>query len=160
MTEFLIAFNDERVPDYAEEQMAERSEAVKALRSERLSRVQRRCVEWHEARRWAGKIAVACGWPQEVRRFRVATPRPEHWARGPLRRCACALQSRRGVETLVGHPTWLRGLPHRTWCLGGAVVAQLHIDAPAASTTLFLSTSGYWLGLRCCCATAASELCC
>jgi hypothetical protein len=22
-----------------------------------------------EARTWAGKIAVACGWPQEVRRF-------------------------------------------------------------------------------------------
>ena len=26
------------------------------------------------ARLWAGKIAVACGWPQEVRRFRYATP--------------------------------------------------------------------------------------
>jgi hypothetical protein len=25
------------------------------------------------ARLWAGKIAVACGWPQEVRRFRHAT---------------------------------------------------------------------------------------
>lgn len=24
-----------------------------------------------EARLWAGKIAVACGWPQEVRRFQV-----------------------------------------------------------------------------------------
>jgi hypothetical protein len=23
------------------------------------------------ARHWAGKVAVACGWPQEVRRFRV-----------------------------------------------------------------------------------------
>ncbi len=23
----------------------------------------------NEARRWAGEIAVACGWPQEVRRF-------------------------------------------------------------------------------------------
>jgi hypothetical protein len=32
------------------------------------------------ARLWAGKIAVACGWPQEVRRFRYATagvPIPE-----------------------------------------------------------------------------------
>ena len=32
------------------------------------------------ARLWAGKIAVACGWPQEVRRFRYATtgvPTPE-----------------------------------------------------------------------------------
>jgi hypothetical protein len=25
------------------------------------------------ARLWAGKIAVACGWPQEVRRFRAPT---------------------------------------------------------------------------------------
>ena len=25
------------------------------------------------ARLWAGKIAVACGWPQEVRRFRYAS---------------------------------------------------------------------------------------
>ncbi|HEY3556489.1 MAG TPA: YciI family protein [Kribbella sp.] len=25
------------------------------------------------ARHWAGKIAVACGWPQEVRRFQVPT---------------------------------------------------------------------------------------
>jgi len=25
------------------------------------------------ARLWAGKIAVACGWPQELRRFRQAT---------------------------------------------------------------------------------------
>ncbi|MBI1377597.1 MAG: hypothetical protein GC157_08970 [Frankiales bacterium] len=25
----------------------------------------------HAARLWAGKIAVACGWPQEVRRFQV-----------------------------------------------------------------------------------------
>lgn len=25
------------------------------------------------ARLWAGRIAVACGWPQEVRRFRYAT---------------------------------------------------------------------------------------
>ena len=29
------------------------------------------------ARLWAGKIAVACGWPQEVRRFRVPTQLPE-----------------------------------------------------------------------------------
>ena len=29
------------------------------------------------ARLWAGKIAVACGWPQEVRRFRKATNRGE-----------------------------------------------------------------------------------
>ena len=29
------------------------------------------------ARLWAGKIAVACGWPQEVRRFRVSMRLPE-----------------------------------------------------------------------------------
>jgi hypothetical protein len=32
------------------------------------------------ARLWAGKIATACGWPQEVRRFGFATagvPAPE-----------------------------------------------------------------------------------
>jgi hypothetical protein len=28
-----------------------------------------------EARRWAGKVAVACGWPQEVRRFQS----PQQW---------------------------------------------------------------------------------
>ena len=34
-----------------------------------------------EARLWAGKIAVACGWPQEVRRFELRTQRPENWSR-------------------------------------------------------------------------------
>jgi len=29
------------------------------------------------ARLWAGKIAVACGWPQEVRRFRLPLQPPE-----------------------------------------------------------------------------------
>ena len=29
------------------------------------------------ARLWAGKIAVACGWPQEVRPFQVPRERPE-----------------------------------------------------------------------------------
>jgi len=28
------------------------------------------------ARLWAGRIAVACGWPQEVQRFQVPAPRP------------------------------------------------------------------------------------
>jgi hypothetical protein len=118
VTEFLIAFNDEWVPDYTEEQMAEKFEAVKALRSEMkdagvliytgglddspafsvdassgtpmftdgpfvetkehlggLAVVD--VADEEEARLWAGKIAVACGWPQEVRRFQVATQRPE-----------------------------------------------------------------------------------
>jgi hypothetical protein len=30
-----------------------------------------------EARGWAGKIAVACGWPQEVRSFQVPMQLPE-----------------------------------------------------------------------------------
>jgi hypothetical protein len=34
MTEYLILFNHEWVPDYTEEEMAERSEAVKTLRAE------------------------------------------------------------------------------------------------------------------------------
>jgi len=29
------------------------------------------------ARLWAGKVAVACGWPQEVRRFQVPMQLPE-----------------------------------------------------------------------------------
>ena len=29
------------------------------------------------ARRWAGRIAAACGWPQEVRRFQVPRRLPE-----------------------------------------------------------------------------------
>ena len=29
------------------------------------------------SRLWAGKIAVACGWPQEVRRFEVPMQLPE-----------------------------------------------------------------------------------
>jgi hypothetical protein len=37
MTEYLIAFNDEWVPDYTDEEMAERSAAVKALRAEMKS---------------------------------------------------------------------------------------------------------------------------
>lgn len=28
-------------------------------------------------RHWAGRIATACGWPQEVRRFRTPMPLPE-----------------------------------------------------------------------------------
>ncbi len=33
-----------------------------------------RAADEEEAKMWAGKIAEACGWPQEVRRFK---PRPE-----------------------------------------------------------------------------------
>jgi hypothetical protein len=117
VTEFLIAFNDAWVPDFTEEQMAERFEAVKALRSEMeqagvlvftgglddspafsvdassgtplftdgpfvetkehlggLAVVD--VADEEQARLWAGRIAVACGWPQEVRRF-GGTQRPQ-----------------------------------------------------------------------------------
>jgi hypothetical protein len=119
VTEFLIAFNDQWVPDFTEEEMAERSQAVKALRSEMkdagvliftgglddsppfsvdassgtpmftdgpfvetkehlggLAIVD--VADEEEARLWAGKVAVACGWPQEVRRFGVAPQHPEN----------------------------------------------------------------------------------
>jgi hypothetical protein len=113
VTEFLIAFNDEWVPDYDEEEMAERGRAVKTLRSEMKDAgvliftgglddspafsvdassgtpmftdgpfVETKehlggfavvdVADEEDARLWAGKIAVACGWPQEVRRFGVA----------------------------------------------------------------------------------------
>jgi hypothetical protein len=113
MTEYLIAFNDEWVPDHTAEELREKSKAVKTLVAEMraagvliftggLDDTAPVCsvdassgtplfsdgpyVESKEhlggfavvdvadeeaARLWAGKIAVACGWPQEVRRFRV-----------------------------------------------------------------------------------------
>ena len=122
MTEYLIAFNHEWVPDLTDEELREASKAVSALRAEMKSAgvliftgglddaapvfsadassgtpqfTDGPFAETKEqlgglavvdvadeeaARMWAGKIAVACGWPQEVRRFRYATidvPSPE-----------------------------------------------------------------------------------
>jgi hypothetical protein len=115
MTEYLIAFNNEWVPDLSDEELSEASKAVSALRAEMkaagvliftgglddaapvfsadassgtplftdgpfaetkeqlggLAVVD--VADEEAARLWAGKIAVACGWPQEVRRFRYAT---------------------------------------------------------------------------------------
>lgn len=113
MTEYLIAFNDEWVPDYTDEELLERAKAVGALVEEMKAAgvfvftgglddaapvfsvdassgtplfTDGPYVESKEhlggfavvdvpdedaARLWAGKVAVACGWPQEVRRFRV-----------------------------------------------------------------------------------------
>jgi len=115
MTEYLIAFNDEWVPDLTEEALREASRRVRALRAEMEAAgvliftgglddaapvfavdassgtpmvTDGPYAETKEhlggfavvdvadeeaARTWAGKIAVACGWPQEVRRFRYAT---------------------------------------------------------------------------------------
>ena len=122
MTEYLIAFNNEWVPDLTDEELREASKAVNALRTEMKSAgvliftgglddaapvfsadassgtplfTDGPFAETKEqlgglavvdvadeeaARLWAGKIAVACGWPQEVRRFRYAStdvPSPE-----------------------------------------------------------------------------------
>ena len=113
MPEYLIAFNDEWVPDLTDEQGREASKAVRALRAEMTAAgvliytnglddaapvfsvdassgtplfTDGPFIETKEhlggfavvdvadekaARLWAGKVAVACGWPQEVRRFRV-----------------------------------------------------------------------------------------
>lgn len=119
MTEYLIAFNDEWVPDHTDEELREKSKAVRATVAEMkaagvfvftggldntapLYRVDASSgtplftdgpfVESKEhlggfavvdvpdeeaARLWAGKIAVACGWPQEVYRFQVPRPHRE-----------------------------------------------------------------------------------
>ncbi len=112
MAEYLIAFNGAWVrDDYTEAEMAEKSEAVRALRTEMKTAgvyvflgglddsapvfsveassgapvfTDGPYAETKEhlggftivdvadedsARFWAGKVAVACGWPQEVRRF-------------------------------------------------------------------------------------------
>jgi hypothetical protein len=118
MTEYLIAFNDEWVPDLTDDDLREASRRVSALRAEMKAAgvliftgglddeapvlsvdassgtplfTDGPYAETKEhvggfavvdvpdeeaARLWAGKIAVACGWPQEVRRFRVATTGP------------------------------------------------------------------------------------
>jgi hypothetical protein len=119
MAEYLIAFNDQWVPEYTPEEIREKSKAVGALRAEMKAAgvfiflgglddeapvfsvdassgtplvTDGPYVESKEylggftivdvadeeaARLWAGKIAVACGWPQEVRRFQVPGQLPE-----------------------------------------------------------------------------------
>jgi hypothetical protein len=119
MTEYLIAFNDEWVPDHTADELREKSKAVRALVAEMKAAgvfiftgglddaapvfsvdasggtplftdgpfIESKehlggfavvdVADEEEARLWAGKIAVACGWPQEVRRFRVPAQLPE-----------------------------------------------------------------------------------
>jgi hypothetical protein len=120
MTEYLIAFNDEWVPDHTEEELREKAKAARAVTGEMqaegvliftngaLDRSTAVCsvesvdgkpvftdgpyVETKEhlggfavvdvpddaaARYWAGRLATALNWPQEVHRF----PGP-----GPARR--------------------------------------------------------------------------
>ena len=113
MTEYLIAFNDQWVPDHTIEELREKSRALRPLLAEMRAAgvliftgglddaapvfsvdassgtpvfTDGPFVESKEhlggfavvdvpdeeaARLWAAKIAVACGWPQEVRRFQV-----------------------------------------------------------------------------------------
>jgi hypothetical protein len=117
MPEYLIAFNDEWVPDHTIEQLREKSKATRALIAEMKDAgvfiftggldianpvfsvdassgtplfSDGPYVESKEhlggfavidvpdeaaARMWAGRIAVACGWPQEVHRFMVPMSR-------------------------------------------------------------------------------------
>ena len=111
MTEYLIAFNHEWVPDHTIEELREKAKAARALMEEMDAAgvllfsgglddaapvfsvdasggtplfTDGPFVESKEhlggfavvdvsdeesARRWAARIAVACGWPQEVRPF-------------------------------------------------------------------------------------------
>jgi hypothetical protein len=120
MSEYLIAFNDEWVPDHTVEELREKSKVAGALVAEMKAAgvliftggldaaapvfsadassgtplfTDGPFVESKEhlggfavvdvadeeaARLWAGKIAVACGWPQEVRRFLVHMELPEN----------------------------------------------------------------------------------
>ena len=119
MTEYLIVFNGEWVPDHTIEELREKSRAVRALIAEMKAAgvfvftgglddaapvfsvdassgtplfTDGPFIESKEhlggfavvdvadeqaARHWAAKIAVACGWPQEVRRFQVPGQLPE-----------------------------------------------------------------------------------
>lgn len=119
MTEYLIVFNQEWVPDHTDEEMGERSRAVQALIAEMKAAgvfvftggldpeapvlsvdtssgtpvftdgpfVESKehlggftlvdVADEEEARHWAGKVAVACGWPQELHRFQVPRAWPE-----------------------------------------------------------------------------------
>ncbi len=118
MAEYLIAFNDEWVPEHTEEEFREIGAATRALvaamraagvlvfagglddaapvfgvdaasgtplftdgpfieSKEHLGGFTVIDVADEEAARlWAGRIATACAWPQEVRRFRVPAERP------------------------------------------------------------------------------------
>ncbi|HEY7856986.1 MAG TPA: YciI family protein [Candidatus Nanopelagicales bacterium] len=118
MPEYLIAFNDDWVPDHTVEQLREKSRALRPLVAEMKAAgvliftgglddgpvfsvdassgtplfTDGPYLETKEhiggfavvdvadeaaARLWAGRIAVACGWPQEVRRFQVRMHIPE-----------------------------------------------------------------------------------
>lgn len=118
MTEYLIAFNDEWVPDYSDEEFRRIGAATRELRAEMTAAgvlvftggldhaapvfsvdassgtpviTDGPFTESKEhlggfavidvadeaaARHWAGRIATACAWPQEVHRFGTMAPAP------------------------------------------------------------------------------------
>jgi hypothetical protein len=118
MPEYLIAFNDEWVPDHTVEELQQKADTVRALVAEMKEAgvlvftgglddaapvfsvdassgtplfTDGPYVESKEhlgglavvdvpdeaaARLWAGRIAAACGWPQQVHRFRTPRNRP------------------------------------------------------------------------------------
>ena len=119
MTEYLVVFNGEWVPEHTDDELLEKSRALRPLLAEmRAAGALIFCgglddtapvfnvdassgtplftdgpfIESKEhlggfavldvadeeaARHWAGEIAVACGWPQEVHRFQVPRALPE-----------------------------------------------------------------------------------
>ena len=119
MPEYVIAFNDEWVPEHTEAELAAKSLVLRPLIAEMKERgvliftggidaadpvfsvdassgtpvftdgpyVETKehlggfavidVPDEAEARHWAGRIATACGWPQEVRRFMPHRELPE-----------------------------------------------------------------------------------
>jgi hypothetical protein len=119
MAEYLIAFNEEWVPEHTDEELLAKSRALRPLLAEMRAAgvliftgglddtqpvfsvdvssgtplfTDGPFAETKEhlggfavvdvadedaARHWAGKIAVACGWPQQVHRFQVPRQLPE-----------------------------------------------------------------------------------
>ena len=76
MTEYLLYFNQQWVGDHSEEWFRGRGPLATAVVDE-MKAAGFAVVDLADdetATMWAGKIAEACGWPHEVRRFK---PRPQ-----------------------------------------------------------------------------------
>lgn len=59
MSKYIIYFNQQWVGDHPAEWYDTRGPLARAV-----------VAEMEEANMWGAKIAVACGWPQEVRKFK------------------------------------------------------------------------------------------
>jgi len=119
MTEYLIAFNEEWVPDHTDDELREKSKTLRPLLAEMKDAgvfvftgglddaapvfsvdassgtplftdgpyaeskehlggfAVVDVADEEAARLWAARIAAACGWPQEVRRFQTPRELPE-----------------------------------------------------------------------------------